>query len=77
VRAELVEKLVATSSSEEAERLRQYVKGLDLVLGDHFKRAALQRAGQRFDNPEQVQHYMALDSADRRQLKARETGSAD
>jgi hypothetical protein len=76
VRSDLIERLVATNSSDDAERLRNYVKGLDLVLDDTLKHAALARAGEVFDKPEQVQHYMALDSADQRQLKQRETGSA-
>jgi hypothetical protein len=76
VRAALVERMVATNCSEEAERLRNQVKGLDLVSDDSFKRPALARAGEVTNKPEPVEHYMALDSADERQLRQRETGSA-
>ena len=71
VRVDLLERAVATDSSEEAEQLRWMVKGLDLMRDKNFEPRALQEAGQRIDKQPEVPHYMALDSADQRRLANR------
>lgn len=77
VRADLVERVVATKSSGEAEQLRGEIRGLDRLRDPNFKVRALQNAGQQFDKPSEAQHYMALDSADQRLLTTKENpGSA-
>ena len=77
VRASLLDHAVAMDSSDKAEAIRQQVKGLDYLRASNFKPGALQDAGQRFDKPTEMPHYMALDSADQRRLTDREeSGSA-
>jgi hypothetical protein len=73
-----LERVVATKSTEEAERLRGTVRGLDLLRDPNFKVRALQNAGQPFDKPREVPQYMAVDSADQRRLQHQENpGSAE
>ena len=77
VRSQLLDLAVATDSSVEAEGIRQQVKGLDRLRDRNFRLPALQDAGQVIDKPPEVEHHMALDSADRRRLHTKETtGSA-
>ena len=66
----LLERASETNSLEEANRYLIMAKTLKLFLDDTLEQGALQEAGcQNLDNEPEVQHYMALDSADERQAK--------
>ena len=66
-RQDLLERAVGTNHSEESQKWLTMARTMGLFLDGTIEHGALQRAGcQSIDKPEQVQHYMALDSADER-----------
>ena len=67
----MLEHAAATESMDRANYWLNVSKAFSMLVDGDLERHALQDAGQPIDKPSEVQHYMALDSADLRQLKAK------
>ena len=71
-RQELLERAVRINHSEQRDKLLNVVQAFDYLLDGTIERRALRAEGQIIDKPTEMQHYMALDSADLRLAKSKE-----
>lgn len=72
LRLRVLEHAAATESSDRANYWLNVAKAFSMLVDGDLETYSMQAAGQQpIDKPGEVQHYMALDSADLRQLKAK------